>query len=83
MTGYEKANSCGNQEVQHRESYICQIPTFNFTFSDVPKAFGTGRKFHNGLINCKNGNFRSFVGTESYVIVFLREIKHDLVCRAP
>jgi hypothetical protein len=56
---------------------------FNFTFSDVPKASGTERKFHNGLINWKNGNFLSFVGTESYVNVFLREIKQDLVCRAP
>jgi hypothetical protein len=65
-------------------SYICQIPTFNFVVSKLPQAFGTERKFLNGLINWKNGNFCSFVGTQScvVVVVFLREIKHDPVRRA-
>jgi hypothetical protein len=71
------------QLAQHLESYICQIPTFSFTFSNMPKALGTERKFHKGLINWKNGNFCSFVGTESYVIVFFKEIKEDPVCCAP
>jgi len=66
---------------QRLVSYICQIPTFNFEVSKLPQAFGTERKFFNGLINWKNGNFCSFVGRQScvVVVVFLREIKHDPV----
>lgn len=71
-------SSGGREEDRKRlESYICQIPTFNFTDSNLPEAFGTERKFLNGLINWKKGNFCSFVGTESRVV--LREIKHDSV----
>jgi hypothetical protein len=48
----------------------------------MPKVLATETKFHNGLINWKNGNFCSFVGTESYVIVFLKKIKpgSSLLC---
>lgn len=79
MIGCNVFISRGTEEASHRLlPYICQIPTFNFAVSDLPKAFGTERKFPNGLINWKKGNFCSFVGTKSCV-VFLREIKRDSV----
>jgi hypothetical protein len=70
-----------NKATQCLVSYICQIPTFNFEVSKLPKGFVTERKFLNGLINWKNENFCSFVGRQScvVVVVLLREIKHGPV----